>query len=68
MLYFRCKYYGHCGGDSCAECNLGKAEKRRELNEALLDLSLLFPAPPTANELYIAIGKAEKKYGRKGKR
>ena len=56
MLYFRCKYYGHCGGDSCAECNLGKAEKRKELNKALLNLSLVLPAGPTDNEIYVAIG------------
>ena len=65
MLYFRCKYYGHCGGNSCADCNLGKAEKREELNKALMNLSLVLPAGPTDNEIYVATREAEKKYGRK---
>ena len=65
MLYFRCRYYNKCGGDSCVNCPIGKVEKMKELNAALLDLSLILPAAPTANEIYVAIQKAEKKYGRK---
>ena len=65
MLYFRCRYYAHCGGDSCAKCSLGEAEKRRELKKALIDLSLVQSAGPTDNEIYVATLEAERKYGRK---
>ena len=66
MLYFRCKYYEHCGGDSCIRCEEGKEQKLKDLNAAIKDLSKVVPAAPTANEMYAAIQKAKKKYGRKG--
>ncbi len=61
MLYFKCKYWDRCGGDSCERC----PERKRYILEDLKDLGAVQDAGSTNNELYIACIQARKEMKRR---